>query len=224
MRPPGEQAGGVVDDDGSVDDAPPAGASAPDSAHTPQLRQPLADAGASPPARPKRLDDLPELSPERIVAGAAHVRLVVCTVSALYDDGDGGRLLNEALSRRGVRRVLIDKLHTISTHYNAASMATYSEALCAQLRRHNHPRPQIIGFTSTMPVAAVTHVRERARMSSTARVVRCAIDRPELQFVRLPLPARPFESSCTGASGCWTTSGATRRSGPSPGASSSSAR
>eukprot|EP00966_Prymnesium_polylepis_P328985 7384757-Prymnesium_polylepis.2 len=125
---------------------------------------------------------MPELSPERIVAGAARVRLVVCTVSALHADGDGGRLLIEALSRRGVRRILIDELHTISKHNHAASMATYSEALaaiselldhlCAQLRRHDHPRPQILGFTSTLMAAAVSHVRERARMSSTARVPR----------------------------------------------------
>ena len=203
MRPPGEQAGGVVDDV-ARDATPRSGASVPDSVHTPQPQEPGPIAGAAPPAPPKRLEDLPELSPERIVADAAPVRLVICTVSALHDDGDGGRLLNEALARRGVRRVLIDELHTISTHYHAASMATFSEALasiselldnlCAQLRRHQHPRPQIMGFTSTMPVAAVSHVRERARVSSTARVVRCAIDRPELQFVRLPLPARIGEA------------------------------
>ena len=164
MRPPGEQAGGVVDDV-ARDATPRSGASVPDSVHTPQPQEPGPITGASPPAPPKRLDDLPELSPERIVAGAAPVRLVICTVSALHDDGDGGRLLNEALARRGVRRVLIDELHTISTHDHAASMATYSDALadisgvlyrlCAQLRVHGHARPQIVGFTSTLPDAAV---------------------------------------------------------------------
>ena len=159
-------------------------------------------AGPTPP-RPKQLNDLPEMATERLIAGDANVLLVVCTVSALHHPGDGGRLLREALAVRGVSRILIDEVHTISRHDHAASMATYSEALrcipdvlgdlVARLRRKGSPRPQIVGFTSTLPEAAVQHVRERARMTSGACTVRCAIDRPELQFVRLPMPARHGE-------------------------------
>ena len=153
---------------------------------------------------PKQLDEMPATAHERLVLDKADVLFVICTVSALHAGGDGGRLLNEALARRGVRRIFIDELHTISTHDHAASMATYSDALadisgvldrlCAQLRVHGHARPQIVGFTSTLPDAAVEHVRARARMACGARVVRCAIDRPELRFVRLPMPIRPKES------------------------------
>jgi superfamily II DNA helicase RecQ len=129
---------------------------------------------------------------------------VIVTVSALHSSSDGARLLGEALARRGVRRIFVDELHTISRHHHAASMADYSDALnefedvlgrlLVQLRRQGHPRPQVVGCTSTMPPAAVGHVRRRACMSSSARVVRCAIDRPELQFVRLPFPARLNEN------------------------------
>ena len=163
--------------------------------------------GAAPSAvaTPKKLlEDMPTSAHERLILEKADVLLVVCTVSALHAQGDGGRLLNEALARRGVRRVFIDELHTISTHDHAASMATYSDALAdisgvldrlvAHLRVHRHPRPQIVGFTSTLPDVAVEHVRARARMACGTRVVRCSIDRPELRFVRLPMPIRPSES------------------------------
>ena len=127
----------------------------------------------------------------------------------MHHESNGGRLLNEALARRGIRRILIDELHTISRHDHTASMATYSDALAAvpdvlsrlvaQVRNRGHPLPQILGFSSTIPPAAVPHVRSRAQMASGARVVRCAIDRPELVFVRLPLPVRFRESFV-----CWT--------------------
>ena len=66
------------------------------------------------------------MATERLIAGDANVLLVVCTVSALHHPGDGGRLLREALAVRGVSRILIDEVHTISRHDHAASMATYS--------------------------------------------------------------------------------------------------
>lgn len=152
---------------------------------------------------PQRLEDLDQSRDEARIAFDATVLVVVCTASALHQDSDGGRLLRAALARRGVRRLHVDELHTLSQHREGASMASYSAALAeiatvirrllAGLQCHHHRRPQIAGYTCTLPPACVSHVRAQACMALSAKIVRCAIDRPELQYVRLPLPPHPGE-------------------------------
>jgi len=152
---------------------------------------------------PQRLEDLHPSRDEARIAFDATVLLVVCTASALHQDSGGGRLLHAALSRRGVRRLHVDELHTLSQHREGASMASYSAALAeiatvirrllAGLQCHRHRRPQITGYTCTLPPVCVPHVRAQACMAVSAKIVRCAIDRPELQYVRLPLPPHPGE-------------------------------
>eukprot|EP00966_Prymnesium_polylepis_P185809 4307170-Prymnesium_polylepis.2 len=143
---------------------------------------------------------LPVNAPEQQILTDSNVILVVCTVSALRLRSEAGALLREALARRGVRRILFDEMHTLLD----ASMAGWSDdladcgpaldALCAASRRRGHlERPQHIGFTSTMPASLVRQAADATRMQHGVRVVRCSIDRPDLSFYRLPLPARNGE-------------------------------
>ena len=152
---------------------------------------------------PPRLDALPHSSAEWRVAFDPSVVLVICTWSALHSHSERSALLHDAIARRGVRRLFLDEVHTLSTHMHGASMATFSAALhtapdiidriIAGAARRRHPRPSIVGLTSTLPPAVVPHVCARARIAEGARVVRCAIDRPELQHIRLALPPRLHE-------------------------------
>ena len=156
------------------------------------------------PPPPPCLDALPHTSAEWRVAYDPSVILIICTWSALHSDSSqAALLLHDAIARRGVRRLFLDEVHTLSTHMHGASMASFSAALhsapdiidriVAGAARRRHPRPSIVGLTSTLPPAVVPHVSARARIAEGTCVVRCAIDRPELQYVRLLLPPRPHE-------------------------------
>ena len=151
----------------------------------------------TPPKPQRRLEDLPLHAHERAIAEDASVRIVACTVSALRASSDSGRLLRLALARRGVRRLTFDELHGLSRssaaswHKDLAAYAELCDELCAMLRQHGHPRPQFEGFTSTLPPALTDSTLAAGRFAADTRVVRCAIDRPELSFIRLAMPWRP---------------------------------
>jgi superfamily II DNA helicase RecQ len=132
--------------------------------------------------------------PEVAIAEDSTVVVVVATVSALASRTEDGELLNYVIARRGVSRLLFDEVHCLWQD----STASYSESLAgfggwfdrtfAMLRRNGHPRPQIAGFTSTLPPRAKVSVERTLRMAVGSPCIRCTIDRPELRFVRLLLP------------------------------------
>ena len=172
----------------------------------------------------ERLEALPEAAPERRIVSNPRILLVVCTISALRLRGEAAAVLREALGQRGVRRIFIDELHTLTR----SSMAGWSEDLAdtgpildslrAALHRHGHRRrPQHVGFTSTLPPPLVQQAADAARMQKGVRVVRCSIDRPDLCFYRLPFPPRAKEThllwaqrlltQLTGAAPSWAAAG-----------------
>jgi hypothetical protein len=142
--------------------------------------------------------DLSHLPHERAIAEDYSVSIVVATASALSAD-QGGPVLRSVLAARGVRRIFIDEAHTVDptsmAQYNSslASLHEVLQALFALLGASGFKRPQLIGLTSTLPPSIAGAVKRRLCMSVDAATVRCNVDRPELHFMRLPLPQRSGE-------------------------------
>ena len=136
---------------------------------------------------------------ETAIAEDYSVRVVVVTASALGSNEGGGVALRGVLATRGIRRLVVDEVHAVfptsmATYNNAlATFGQTMELLCAQLVRAGHPRPQVIGVTSTLPPASTRTIKRLAGMTSAATTVRCNIDRPELYFQLTPLPRRGGE-------------------------------
>ena len=152
----------------------------------------------SPSADAAELERLPF---ENAIAHDYCVVLVIVTASALSARDGGGPMLRRVLAQRGVRRIYVDEAHTVSR----TSMAAYNSALAGlrntllavrtQLASYGHPRPQIVGLTSTLPPHMVPEVKHALTMPPSAKTIRCNIDRPELLFQRLPMPQCATESA-----------------------------
>ena len=144
--------------------------------------------------------DLSNLLHERALAEDYSVCIAVATASALSAD-QGGPVLRAVLAARGVRRVFIDEAHTVDptsmAQYNSslASLHEVLQSLFALLGAAGFERPQLIGLTSTLPPSIAGAVKRRLCMSVDATTVRCNVDRPELHFMRLPLPQRTGEAA-----------------------------
>ena len=142
--------------------------------------------------------DLSNLPHERAIAEDYLVSIVVATASALSAD-QGGPVLRSVLAVRGVRRIFIDEAHTVDptsmAHYNSSLALLHEvlQSLFALLGASGFERPQLIGLTSTLPPSIAGAVKRRLCMSVDSTTVRCNVDRPELRFMRLPLPQRSGE-------------------------------